>query len=564
VAAGCDALLWAIGWPRVLAQLAPLLYLYVACLHVARVRVAELRQLVGSAAALSVMASGLAGVFAALRLSVGEQLDLFVFNAFVMAFLLLLAFPRVQRAVEALIERLFLADRIELERSLQPLAERLAHLLTLDEILQELLSALENTSRLRTASVFLRDDKNLGFQQAGSVGLPPRARVSLMRHPVWVERLETSEVLLDAELRKARSAARHDAERERLDVLLATMRDLDAQIVLPLRSAGELVGFWALRDERSDESLANAEVQLLRRVADRLARSIQDSKTFERIRARDRLVALGEMASGLAHEIRNPLAAIQGAIQLLAPDRDGDGKARRPDDPEQAREFLGIIADEVRRLNAVVSQFLDYSRPAKAHLAPGDVNDILERTLRLLEAEIPASVTLETELERPLPRVICDPEQLRQVFLNLAINALQAMPRGGRLAISTRLARDELAVWREAPRRSDAVEVRFRDTGPGVPEEAREHIFVPFYTTKEKGTGLGLAICQRIVKAHGGSIVVRSGTAGQGAEFVISLPALWEEKPEPRPEERSDSRPRAPEPGRSRRRRRRRRPDRAL
>jgi hypothetical protein len=175
LAAAADSLLWAIGWPRVLAQLAPLLYLYVACLHVARVRVAELRQLVGSAAALALMASGLAGVFAALRLSVGQQLDLFVFNAFVMAFLLLLAFPRVQRAVEALIERLFLADRIELERSLQPLAERLAHLLTLDEILAELLAALENTSRLRTASVFLRDDKNLGFQQAGSIGLPPRA-----------------------------------------------------------------------------------------------------------------------------------------------------------------------------------------------------------------------------------------------------------------------------------------------------------------------------------------------------------------------------------------------------
>jgi signal transduction histidine kinase len=159
--------------------------------------------------------------------------------------------------------------------------------------------------------------------------------------------------------------------------------------------------------------------------------------------------------------------------------------------------------------------------------------------------------------------VNCDPEQLRQVFLNLALNAVQAMPRGGKLAVSTRLARDELAVWREAPRRSDSVEVRFRDTGPGVPEEAREHIFVPFYTTKEKGTGLGLAICQRIVKAHGGSIVVRSGP-GPGAEFVISLPALWEEKAEPRPEDRAESRPRAQDAGRSRRRRRRRRPDRAV
>ena len=105
-----------------------------------------------------------------------------------------------------------------------------------------------------------------------------------------------------------------------------------------------------------------------------------------------------------------------------------------------------------------------------------------------------------------LPRVQCDAEQLKQVFLNLALNAFQAMPRGGRLTVSTRVERDELAFWRAGRRRRDVVQIRFQDSGPGIPEEAREHIFVPFYTTKEKGTGLGLAICQRIVKAHLGVV----------------------------------------------------------
>jgi signal transduction histidine kinase len=280
------------------------------------------------------------------------------------------------------------------------------------------------------------------------------------------------------------------------------------------------------------------------------------------MKERDRLAALGEMAAGLAHEIRNPLAAIQGAIQLLVPEGgDGRGGPRGGEpDPEQAREFLGIIADEVRRLNGVVTQFLDYSRPARSLLAPGDVNEILERTLKLLGGEIPPAVELRVDLERPLPRVSCDPEQLRQVFLNLALNAVQAMPRGGRLDVSTRLARDELALWREAPRRSDTVEVRFRDSGPGVPAEARDHIFVPFFTTKEKGTGLGLAICQRIVKAHGGNIGLRSA-AGEGAEFVISLPALWEEKAEGGPADGGAAERPGRERERPRGRRRRRRPD---
>jgi two-component system sensor histidine kinase HydH len=276
---------------------------------------------------------------------------------------------------------------------------------------------------------------------------------------------------------------------------------------------------------------------------------------------RDRLAALGEMAAGLAHEIRNPLAAIQGAIQLLVPES-VEGRPPHPTeaDAEQSREFLAIIADEVRRLNGVVTQFLDYSRPARAQLAPGDVNEILDRTLKLLAAEVPPNVDLQLDLERPLPRVSCDAEQLRQVFLNLALNAIQAMPRGGKLQISTRLARDELAVWREAQRRSDSVEVRFRDTGPGVPEESREHIFVPFYTTKEKGTGLGLAICQRIVTAHGGTIGLRSAP-GEGAAFVLSLPALREEKAGPRPEPALTP---PAEGTRTRRRRRKRRPGRAM
>jgi signal transduction histidine kinase len=226
------------------------------------------------------------------------------------------------------------------------------------------------------------------------------------------------------------------------------------------------------------------------------------------------------MSAGLAHEIRNPLAAIKGAAQYLDPQKL----------PTEDREFLEIMIEEVNRLNGVVTQFLDYSRPLKPALAPIAVNEVVEKTFKLLQPDTPANVTVEISLADWLPRVQADAEQLKQVFLNLALNAFQAMPAGGRLHVSTRLARDELAFWREGSRRADVVEIRFRDTGPGVPEAERESIFVPFYTTKEKGTGLGLAICQRIVKAHQGSIVVRS-PAGDGAEFLVSLPGLREERP---------------------------------
>jgi signal transduction histidine kinase len=247
---------------------------------------------------------------------------------------------------------------------------------------------------------------------------------------------------------------------------------------------------------------------------------IENSKLYQQMKERDRLAALGEMSAGLAHEIRNPLAAIKGAVQYLDP------KKLPPDD----REFLEIMIEEVNRLNGVVTQFLDYSRPLKPSMAPTDVNDVLARTFKLLESQAPSHVKVELDLAGWLPRVQADAEQLKQVFLNVALNAFQAMPGGGRLTVSTRVARDDLAFLREGARRVDVVEIRFRDTGPGIPEEARENVFVPFYTTKEKGTGLGLAISQRLVKAHQGSIVVRS-EIGEGAEFLVSLPGLREDRP---------------------------------
>jgi signal transduction histidine kinase len=232
------------------------------------------------------------------------------------------------------------------------------------------------------------------------------------------------------------------------------------------------------------------------------------------MKERDRLAALGEMAAGLAHEIRNPLGAIKGAAQFLVPQGRGD------DD-----EWLQVIVEEVDRLNGVVTQFLDYSRPLKSTPAPTDVNDVLERTAKLVRAELPASVELVLDLGARLPRVQTDAEQLKQVLINLFRNAVQAMPGGGKIFVATSIPDEGLRLLRPP----DTVELRVRDTGPGIPEEHRENIFVPFFTTKEKGTGLGLAICQRLIRHHGGSISLLARPPGEGAEFVIRLPAVIEE-----------------------------------
>ena len=191
--------------------------------------------------------------------------------------------------------------------------------------------------------------------------------------------------------------------------------------------------------------------------------------------------------------------------------------------PPSGREFLDIIVDEVDRLNRVVSSFLDYARPSTATLSsePIDANATVEKTMQLLRPQIGGDVALALELGKDLPKVRIDPERLRQVLINLALNAVQAMEghveKGeGKLLVRTLV---------RAGGRAPAVEVHVVDNGPGIPENIRANLFVPFVTTKERGTGLGLAISQRIVSAAGGTIDVRS-TPGRGTTFVVRLPAV--------------------------------------
>ncbi len=505
VGAGIDVLTWQLALPRVGSLLTPLLYLYAGYLHLARVRVADLRQLLGNAMALSVMAILLAGCFAAIRIWVGERIDLFVFNAFVASFAILLGFEPVRNRIQSAMDRRFVAGRLELERGLSPLRERLPQILTLDEMLRELLQTLEKRHQLRASSVFLRDDADLGFQQAGSIGLAPRARVSLMRHPSFVAALENTDVLLYADLEATLLATRDEEELERIQLLCRTVRDLDAHLVLPLSADDKLVGFWTLTDARSEESFSTDEIKLLRSVADEIAISIKNSRTFERIRARDRLASLGEMAAGLAHEIRNPLAAIRGAIAVIEP----------PEDPESG-EFHQMIIEEIQRLNRVVESFLDYARPSRRSGLIADVGGFVERCVESVRrANGRSGVEVRIETEADLPKICADSDQLERVVVNVVQNAYEAL-EDGHIVVATR--REVRAG------ESSGIEISVEDDGPGMDEATLERAFVPFFSTKERGTGMGLALCERLIRSENGSIELHS-RPGKGTTVRIHLSA---------------------------------------
>jgi signal transduction histidine kinase len=506
-----------------------------------RHRLLDLHELLGKFVVVTALGLVLVGIYGGLVSWVGDRPELFYFNTIVASFVILSLFDPLRERVEEQVVATLFRERYELVGRLEELRDRTANIIDPAGMATVVLDGLIETRRVTHCALWLLADDRPGYRLLDSRGPPPvpflepgTARAILAAAPIaqkaiLLENLErrTAELrrLLppgpaEGDVHPATGAPAAVAEElKRLGEARGAMALMCAGISMPLTAADRVVGFLSCWDERVPEAFASDEIAALLEVADRCALVIENSKLYQQMKERDRLAALGEMSAGLAHEIRNPLAAIKGAIQYLEPSRL----------PTEDREFLEIIIEEVNRLNGVVTQFLDYSRPLKPSMAPSAVNEILDKTFRLLLAETPPQIEVRLDLAPSLPRVLCDAEQLKQVFLNLALNAYQAMPRGGRLTVATRVERDELAFWREGKRRRDVVEIRFRDSGPGIPEEARENIFVPFYTTKEKGTGLGLAICQRIVKAHGGSIAVRSAP-GEGAEFVISLPGLHEDR----------------------------------
>jgi signal transduction histidine kinase len=489
-----------------------LVFLFVLSQSMLKDRLLDLYDLAGRLLVLTALSFSLAGI---LWVLVFADPGNFYLHSVVAALVLLLIFDPVRHEVEQRIAQLVFRERHDFERMAIDLRRRLANVLTKQELLATFEDAFERSRRITHGGVWFLDDEHMALVLAAQHGLVRGRRIPLATLRPLVERLAKDDVVeietieRGIEERRELGEARTASE---LSEIAKNLEALSASVCVPIRDEDEIVGLIAIRDDRLRDAYAPEEIQLVRGLGAQASVTVQNARLYERLKERDRLAALGEMSAGLAHEIRNPLGAIKASAQFLA--EPGEGAAS-PSGP--GREFLDIIVDEVDRLNRVVSSFLDYARPSTASLStePIDANATIEKTMQLLAPQIGAGIATSLELAQPLPRVPIDPERLRQVIINLVLNAVQAMEGKGTLAVRTSP---------RPSRRSPAVEIHVVDNGPGIPEKVRANLFVPFVTTKDRGTGLGLAISHRIVSAAGGVIEARS-TVGGGTTFVVRLPA---------------------------------------
>ncbi|HDH10656.1 MAG TPA: HAMP domain-containing sensor histidine kinase [Nitrospirae bacterium] len=233
----------------------------------------------------------------------------------------------------------------------------------------------------------------------------------------------------------------------------------------------------------------------------------------EQMQRAAKLATLGEIVSGIAHEIKNPLTGISCAVQVIQSEMSED---------DGRREVTAEILNHIKRLDRTVKDLLNYAKPKPPHFLPLKINDILDKAVFFVYPEAKKhNVVIDAEIDGEIPDVMMDSDQMQQVFLNLMINAVQAMPDGGTLKITTS---KSVKDGKTAEERTEVI-MRFEDTGKGMESDCMESIFEPFFTKKSKGTGLGLAISRRIVQEHGGDITVES-EVGKGSVFTLYLPVM--------------------------------------
>ncbi len=418
-------------------------------------------------------------------------------------------FPKVKVRAEKTIEQFIFKDKYDYKKTISDLSKAMVSILNTDDLCKKIITTITKTMMVENASIYILNEEKGFYELHESVSLTSGEIVSSYQKDdpvfVWIER--HNEIFIREELE------RYSTDNEAL-AMAERMKQMKAETCIPLITKQKLIGAINLGMKDNNEMYNNEDLGMLTTLSNQAAVAIENamlyedlSKTKVQMQRADRLASLGTLTAGLAHEIRNPLVAIKTFTQLLP---------TRFDDDEFRNHFLKVTAGEVDRISSLVSELLDFSRPSQPKLNKENLNQVLEKMLLLVDTELhKKSLQIIKNFNEFLPPVVLDKEQIKQVFLNILLNAVYAAPESGTITVETRLIKRDGS--------QSFIQVIIKDTGQGISEENMDKIFTPFYTTKHEGSGLGLAISNQIIQEHSGSIEVES-KENQGTTFYINLP----------------------------------------
>ncbi len=502
----------------------------------------EIRMVAKSSAAYGAATLAITGIFAFLITFADATVRRFNVDPggtwFSLGFLFfaILAFNPLRNRLQQLVDRVFDRDRAAYRLAVREISEAMVSMLSIKEIGDRILVALTDTMGVERAMVLLLDEEQRVLEATASRGDWDREALQAQipgDHPIITYFLAR------------RTLSRLDFDEETDPEVREACRDvfdtLEVELLVPIVYGLEMLGVIAVGRKLTGDRFVGEDRQLLRTLANQSAIAIENAKAYDEIaelnstlearveqRTREladaqaqlvqseKLASLGQLVAGVAHELNNPIGFVHANLQLLeeqtkkladAPSASPEGAKAR----EAVRKLLLRSREGTVRVKKIVEDLRTFSRVDQAELQEVDLHESIERTLSLMEPRLKEGIAVVKDYG-DLPPVRCFAGQLNQVFMNLLMNACDAMPEGGTITIRTR-------------RSANGVCLEFCDSGPGIPPEIRSRIFDPFFTTKPvgKGTGLGLSISHGIVERHRGRINVDS-EPGKGTCFSIELP----------------------------------------
>lgn len=426
------------------------------------------------------------------------------------------ALAGIQKRVEKAIARMLFKERHDAYETLIEFSKAMVTILDLSALNSTIMDTLARVLGIEKISVFLLDKEKGQYYLAAAHGLD----FDEMKTVTF-----SASARLPQHLARTRSIAvleelQQDRDNPAEQAVMDSLQLLQAELCIPLVNKDRLIGFFNFGKRASRSMYSEADLSLLTTLAQNAAIALDNAMLYEDLRRSrllmrrtDRLRSLETIAGGFAHEIRNPLTSIKTFVQL-APER--------KQDDEFIGHFSQIVHEDVLRIERLIQEILDYARYMEPKFSVENLNDIIASCLYFVEVKAESkNIVVEKDFARNLQNVMLDRQQIKQVLLNLLINAMEAMgDRGGRLAVRTRrLSKPGRDLW---------VQIEVSDTGPGIAPADLDHIFDPFYTTKHhseerEGTGLGLTIVHQIVQEHHGYIEVESHP-GRGTTFFVNMP----------------------------------------
>lgn len=417
-------------------------------------------------------------------------------SASIIAFVVLNFKNRIQDAID----RLFFRDKYDYRKTLATLSDNLSSIFGLDKMLVAVLDTIITTVHIDKGLVLLLNSDKQAFEARYAVNIDSETRKIL-------------EIKRDTPFVRSVMDSRHGFIHGENG---GDIGDLPGKagivLSLPLRIKGKVLGILCLGNKLSEEAYTDEEQELFMTIANQAAVAVENALLYAEMREMeknihqaDKLASLGALASSVAHEVKNPLVSFKTFVQLIG---------KKDSNPETIKRLQAVVSNELDRVENILNELLNFSRTPREKLQNVNLGKTINEMLELMQIEILKNhIKVTANYEAGLPDIIGDRDQLKQVFLNIILNAIDVMKDGGNISIS-------------AKRDGKSVKISIADTGPGISKEDAVKVFKPFFTTKEKGTGLGLSISRKIIKNHNGKIEIVSPPENEknGTAFIISIP----------------------------------------